>query len=121
MSFSTVVRTFSFTNVLCPGIAQQNEETDKSSPASWKMRNNTSVCIYFEILMGRSTSLTWVSRHHSAGESSLCSATVLWIAYEIIIFPIFHFRHFSSPLCSTNQRRKTKVIKEDKTLTAFVL
>lgn len=43
----------------------------------------------------------------------LSSMLSLWIAseYQITFFPILDFRHFSSPLCNTNQRRKTKVRK----------
>lgn len=123
VSFSTVVKTFSFTNVLCPGITQQNEETDKSSPASWKMRKQCQCMHLFWNINGEKyfsnlgfmPSFSWWEfcvAPRSSGSHS---------AYEIIIFPIFNFRHFSSPLCSTNQRRKTKVIKENKALTSFVL
>lgn len=118
-----VVRTFSFTNVLCPGIAQENEDPDKSSPGPWKMRKWCHCVYLFWNINGEkhfsnpgfASSFSWwefcVAPWFSGSHS----------AYEIIIFPIFNFRHFSSPLCSTNQRRRTKVIKENKSWTSFVL
>lgn len=54
--------------------------------------------------------------------SVLCSLLGLrWHpAYHITFFPIFDFRHFSSLLCSTNQRRKTKVRKGNETFSCLV-
>lgn len=48
-----------FHQCVYPGISQQNKDTDKCSPDSWKIRklSNLSILIYFKMLMGKGTSL----------------------------------------------------------------
>ena len=70
-----------------------------------------------------STFVHWGSESlfHSAFQCFLRLLVLQWHSvYQITFFPIFDFRHFSSLLCSTNQRRKTKVRKVNETVSCLV-